>query len=491
MMKPLYRYPLMRLMLLAASIVLSWQTHAEVLAPEAVKADLSRLYEGLKAAEADLFAETAPAIFERRYKDLMQGYDRPQSMQRLHSDFQQFAALANHAHTRLTELNPGWSALLDSGGKIFPLGLTIAAGEVIVSGAPDGSGVLPGDRVLAINGVPNPLWLKQVTAHISAETSNLAYALLSGMEPYYFWLAFGALEQYTLELERSDQIRTVSVDTVALDALADNVTLEAGFRLAGREHALLSENIGYLRPGPFYNVEAKTPEEAYDPAALADYLAFIDRAFGEFIAAGVEHLVLDLRDNPGGDSSFSDPLIAWFAHRPFSFASDFRIRVSGETTAANQRRLDLSPHDTTSVSAQFARLYATAREGEVVSFEFAKSQPRSGQRFAGQVHVLVNRYSYSNAVSVAALIQDYGFGLVYGEPTRDMATTYGAMEHFTLPNTGFTVGYPKAHIIRPSGKKEVHPLVPDVPLTVPPLRGASDVMLQALLHRLQAVLSAG
>ena len=96
------------------------------------------------------------------------------------------------------------------------------------------------------------------------------------------------------------------------------------------------------------------------------------------------------------------------------------------------------------------------------------------------------RLSFSNAVSTAALIKDYGFGTIYGEPTRDMATTYGAMEHFTLPNSGFRVGYPKAHIIRPNGEERSHPVTPNVLLPVPATRGAEDTVLDALMARLSA-----
>jgi len=74
--------------------------------------------------------------------------------------------------------------------------------------------------------------------------------------------------------------------------------------------------------------------------------------------------------------------------------------------------------------------------------------PREGERFTGKVFVLIDRYSYSNAVNVAALVQDYKFGTVIGEETADMATTYGAMEQFTLPLTGLSVGYAKAYLIR-------------------------------------------
>ena len=122
-------------------------------------------------------------------------------------------------------------------------------------------------------------------------------------------------------------------------------------------------------------------------------------------------------------------------------------------------------------------MYAAAEIGDLISYEMPFAYPREGTRFTGQVHVLENRHSYSNAVTTAALIQDYEFGTIYGEPTRDMATTYGAIEHFSLPNSGFVVGYPKAHIIRPNGNARSHPVTPDVLISVPSVRGSEDIML--------------
>ncbi len=92
-------------------------------------------------------------------------------------------------------------------------------------------------------------------------------------------------------------------------------------------------------------------------------------------------------------------------------------------------------------------------------------EPRTGRRFGGEVYALINAQSFSNAATTAALIQDYGFGTVIGEPTTDMATTCAAMETFTLPHSGFEVAFPKAHIIRPSGREDLHPVTPDVELS--------------------------
>ena len=60
-------------------------------------------------------------------------------------------------------------------------------------------------------------------------------------------------------------------------------------------------------------------------------------------SGGVERVIVDIRQNPGGDNSFSDRMISWFADRPYRFASSFSIRVSEATTASNAARISL--HD--------------------------------------------------------------------------------------------------------------------------------------------------
>lgn len=448
--------------------------------------DLSRLYSGLQAAEADMFAATDRAIFERRYRELQDELSEGVSIGEFHTLLQQFAALTQHAHTRIEGLNPDWSGFISGGGKIFPLDLLVDNGEVIVAGAPEGSAVQPGDRILSLDGAPNSAWLSRLTRNISAETPELAYAQMANGAPYFVWLEYGPRDAFSVEIERGGETQKVQVNSIAADDFYNISSLETGFSLDGREAKMLSGNVAYLRPGAFHNLEAKTPEESYAPEALAAYTAFLDEAFSTFIEAEAAHLILDLRDNAGGDNSFSDPLVVWFADEPFRFASEFRIRVSAESIASNQARLDALPPGSESISHVLAELYAGAEAGELVPFEIPVVQPREGERFKGHVHVLVNRYSYSNAVTTAALIQDYGFGTVYGEPTRDMATTYASLEHFTLPHSGFSVGYAKAHIIRPSGVESSHPLEPDVRLPVQPVRGELDVMLRAMLERLQS-----
>lgn len=456
----------------------------DVLSPEAVREDFSALYTGLREAAYDLNAFTPEAMYEQRYQEMLATIDAPMSRLDAQVMFQRFAALARMGHARIDFPMSGYAAFREASGAAFPVSIRVHEGAVYVESAPRGLGLEAGDEIVAFNGDPNPVWLGRLARNVSAETPRLSHMIVELYLPGLIWIEWPDMTEGTLTVRRSDgATQTITVpflSTEERDALGSDAA--NAFSLDGREARMIDAGIAYLRPGPFYN---DTPgADVWDESAFAD---FVDESFAEFLAAEATDLILDLRDNPGGDNSFSDPVVAWFADEDFRFASDFRIRISDQTTAANLARLDASGETGTGgVSEQFAALYAGHEAGDLVSFEIPYAQPREGARFEGRVWVLVNRYSFSNAVSVAAMIQDYGLGTIVGEMTADMATAYGAMEHFTLPNTGLTVGYPKALIIRPNGDESVGPLIPDVSIALPAIRGETDMMLEEAVRRIRS-----
>jgi hypothetical protein len=242
-----------------------------------------------------------------------------------------------------------------------------------------------------------------------------------------------------------------------------------------RDYGLLEDGIAYLRPGPFFNNEQ--PVGGHPPSYQASaYLVFINDSFRKIRASGATDLIVDLRNNPGGDNSFSDPMVAWFAARPFRFASSFMLKASAATKADYARQRAAG----TPIDSDFARQMDTeAREpnGARYKYELPFVQPHMEPRFHGRVWILVNRHSYSNAASVAALVQDYGFGKVIGEETADVPSNYASIQSFTLPGTKIEVTYPKSHFVRPNGKDEISGVMPDFPIARPPVGAAGDLVL--------------
>ncbi|MEO0972068.1 MAG: S41 family peptidase [Pseudomonadota bacterium] len=458
-----------------------WQ---RTVSTQALQEDFATLYRGLRNAHADLFVHRSEADYEALYTKTLASLTEPMSLFDAHVRFQQFTAYGNVAHARLEFPSAAYQAFQDSGGRTFPIYLRLHEGRAYVddnrSGHPRPR---PGDELLTLNGVAISEWLERVAEHISADTPYIAHSLLEFTFARYLWLEAGEVASFTLGLrDAQGEPYEVMIEALGEQAQREIDRTQPGrFTLNSDERTarMLDDATAYLRPGPFYNAE--NPNALWDNSA---YLRFIDQAFADFLEARAQTLIIDLRDNPGGDNSFSDPLLAWFADAPFRFCSAFLIRSSDEAAASNQTRLDASADATAGVSAAFAREYAKTPRGQQFAFEIPLVTPRVEPRFEGQVVVLINRHSYSNAVNVAATVQDYGFGVIAGEKTADMATTYGAMETFTLPNTGLAVGFPKAHIIRPSGDRRVDGVTPDWPIASPITPSTEDVVLASVRKRI-------
>lgn len=459
---------------------------AERFDPGVIRSDFAALYEGLRGGAYDLYVHTPEPELDRLYEQTLTGFDRPLSVDEIRTRFQLFSAAARLGHVRVEVPGGDYDAFREAGGKAFPLILRIVNGRSYVgqdlSGLP---GIAPGDEIVSLDGVPMAEWLVRTGRHVSTDNDYMAHSLLEFQFPQLLWLERGEVDRFELVVRKADgrdhpvtvPARTRAEVMAASEAQPETLDLDGSSRSAD----MLGDGVAYLRPGPSYNVE---PEgNPWDPTA---FHTFVDEAFTRFIADGATDVLIDLRVNPGGDNSFSDLMVAWFADRPFRFASDFRIRVSPQSIASNAARLASQPPGADGASSRLAALYETVQPGDIVHFGFPESTPRDGPRFEGRVWVLVNRQTYSNAVSTAALIQDYGFGTILGEPTADLATSFGAMEQFTLPATGIVVGYPKAHIIRPSGDEEARGVTPDILIETPVIQPVSDPVLQQALSAIRA-----
>lgn len=444
--------------------------------PEELRADFVDLYRGLQSAHYDLYTRARRADYDRLYAAMLGDIRAPETRYQAARRFQRLAAFGRVAHARIDDNYRAWGAWLEGGGRAFPLTLRFRGGRAFVSGG-GGNRIGQGEELIVIQGRPIAGWIRTGTSNISADTDYMAGALLELDLPMVLWLELGPRDSFDVTVRGTDgnsRILSLPARTRGeMRAAASREPPRLDLAVSDRTFSILPGKIAYLRPGPFYNAAPG----ATDPYDNTTFRAFLDKAFARFLDAGATSLIVDLRDNPGGDSSFSDHMIAWFADRPFRFASGFRIRVSPEVIESNRKRMETSG-DAGGVPARFAALYAGAKPGDSVEFPIPEARPREGRRFTGKVFVLTNRNSYSNAVAVAATIQDYRFGTILGEETSDLATTYGAMETFTLKRTGIPVGFPKAYIIRPSGSLEPRGVVPDVPIETPIVEGTDDPVLK-------------
>lgn len=456
-------------------------SQTELLSPEIVRRDIASLYDGLEQAHFDLFAHRDRPAYAAYRDTLIAEVDEPLSKLDAAILFQRLAAYGRIGHARVDAPIQMFVQELMAGGALVPLFVRVDSEHVLLTATADMEGRFrAGDELLALNGRPAAEWLERLSSYVSADTPDMGHAQMEESFPILLAFELGQVDAVEVTIRKSDGRLVEGV--VPAVTLATRDEINAAFPtpafdtdFGSRAFEILPDGIGYLRPGPFVEIDSVTKTDApnYD---TTNFSTFIDDAFRRLIAAGTEDLIIDLRNNPGGDNSFSDPMVAWFADRPFRFASRFLLRASPQTKAAYRRQSEEMDRD--SVLAALSAAEAEQTDGARYPYPLPWNAPRLEPRFHGRIHVLINRHSYSNAASVAAMIQDYDFGELVGEATTDMATTYASVQTFDLPATGITVTYPKSRIIRPNGDETLAGVRPDHSVPREPIGTAVDVVLQ-------------
>lgn len=471
------------LMLVCSPVAASGQETGPqaVLSAEQARTELDLLYAGLEQAHYDLFAHRPRADYDRLHARMRGEINGPMTRQAAAILFQEFAAYGRVGHARLDAPVQGFVSHIQGGGRILPVFIRVDEGRVMLTEAADAEGWFPaGTEVLALDGEPVEAWLERLGVWVSAERPAMVHAQMEESFPALLWFALPDADGIEIIGRRVDgaviEGRARAVTIAELGALRKTwPTPSLSVDFSAPEFRLLGDGVAYLRPGPFQESEAAAGAEAF--------VAFVDDAFRRLIEAGTTDVVLDLRNNPGGDNSFSDPMIAWFADEPFRFASSFTLRASEQAKAWYDARDGMAAEG---ILGRLAAAEAIQPNGARYPFELEMNAPRPEPRFHGRVHVLVNRHSYSNAASAAALIQDYDFGEIWGEETADVPTTYASVIGFELPVTGFTVTFPKSRIVRPGGDERLIGVVPDRPLPREPIGVTEDVVLGQALEAIRS-----
>ena len=428
-----------------------------------VREDFAQLYQGLKVAHPGLFWLRSEAEYDAFYESSLKELDAADTELARWTVFQRFVAYGGVAHARIDFPYARYDQYRTAGGKALPVYFGYDEGWIIAEDFSE-QGLDQGTVITHLNDIDLDTWFDRANQVLSSDTDHISRSILKSQWPLYFWLWWELQgeqpDRVKLSVMQDDKLQTVWVSLVDRETLSMRMESRSQASTARlRSLDLLPDGVAWLVPGPFYNAE--DPTNVWDST---QYLTFIDDAFADILAHNTELLVVDVRNNPGGNNSFSDPMIQWFASEPFRFASAFWVRSSAQAAASNQARLDSAGDADKTISLAYKEAFETVPHGQDFEYSIDWVTPREGERYEGRVVVLVNEQSYSNAVSVAAIAQDYGFATVVGESTTDFATTYGAMETFGLPHTGLSVGFPKALIVRPSGDRELGPVLVDVPI---------------------------
>lgn len=421
----------------ALGVLVLWGANAfaadatEILEPprftaEPLRADLRELDRVLHAMPADLSHSVDERDLARAIQEMDRRLAASAAMTRDEA-WREFATLNplladGHLFVGYADWRADTRAHLAGGGRLFPWPIRVSPACELRA---------PGEaRLLAVNGRPAREICEQMMARVHGDTRAFRADLLSRRFWFFHWKLFGAPEHYTLTLDPGGR-RIVAGSTGLPDLLADEASFERQFRLTlpTTGDPAVGGGVAVLRLGTF-----AWPDKDR-------VLAFTKLAFETLRRENVPTLLIDLRDNGGGnDDQWIEGIMPYIATSPFRTASTYRKRVVTPDPAKNE-------------------VAGAVEDGEIGTWY--PPQPDNPARFRGQVQVAIGPGTYSSAVVMSTVVQDFGFGQLVGVGDAVRANQSGGTRSARLPHTGLMVVTPRFVLRRPSGAAEPRLLTPD------------------------------
>ena len=318
-------------------------------------------------------------------------------------------------------------AHLAAGGVLFPFEVQVTPQCEIRIRATLGGSISPLEnlRVKTINKLSAQQACDQMLARAHGDTINFRADLVSRRFWFYYWKLIGAPAMFDLELTGLKGTQSFPGSSDLPQVLADEASFERQFWLEA-----LTEDTVAMKLGTF-----AWPDKQ-------QLLDFTRASFEKMRRIGTKNLIIDLRDNGGGDDvMWIEGVMPYLATKPYRTGSTYRKRV----------------------------VVANPEKGEVVGDvvdgaidTWYPAQPDNPLRFKGKIYVVVGPGTYSSAVVFSNIMQDFDFGIVAGVGDSVRANLSGGVRRTTLTHSGLIVAAPRFELNRPSGAREPALFSPDI-----------------------------
>ncbi|HEY0244339.1 MAG TPA: S41 family peptidase [Mucilaginibacter sp.] len=183
---------------------------------------------------------------------------------------------------------------------------------------------------------------------------------------------------------------------------------------------------------------------------------FCDSVFRVMDEQDIHKLIIDLRENGGGNSALGRLLLDYITITPYRMAGESERKVSQgfkDHIMANKNLYGNNYDDLLKMpNGAFLK---------IGNDDFYKPEDRK-YRYKGKVCFLIGSNTFSSANMLSATIKDFKLATLIGEPTGEPGNDYGELCDIKLPQTGFIAFTSTTLWVRPNNDKtDNKPIYPD------------------------------
>ena len=229
-----------------------------------------------------------------------------------------------------------------------------------------------------------------------------------------------------------------------------------------------------LRMYEMYGMSVGMTEEQI--AQIPDFGLFLREMFSEMNQQGVKTLVIDVRNNSGGNSKLCDQLLSWLKPIDEIHKMSTMIRISKlwETQYPDMAMTFNEKLQKKGIAYRLGELYdlsilddgeSEKSEMDMIIDQMFVMNHSSDSLFTGKVIFMQGKDTFSSAGMLITKAVDNGIGIVIGENSVYTPSAYGDILTWELPNTHVQGFISHKIFVRPdASKKNENAIIPDIPL---------------------------
>ena len=392
--------------------------------------------EALEETHSGLYRYTQKADLDRIFDKAEKSLDHPMDFYEFYRVMMPAIAAVKCGHTTI-DLPPDVREETERLPRL-PFDVKVLKSEAYVFRDYAKAGTLAGKEILSINGVPAARMVFTMLAAVSKDgdiqssrqrviSNNFGENLITllGMRAPYEVILTGSRS------ERMEKIQVAGVNHTELVRMSKMLYPQDQPRKNFADLKFLDDGqIAYLT----YSAFGTNVEEGG---------AFMKRAFEAIQSKGSRALILDVRENAGGEDELGELLFSYLVDAPFKYYHDIIVNKWKGSFSFTAKYTD--PHQNLTVPEGVAEPRADGRAHITLAAEplLGLQQPNK-PTFPGRLFVLINGGSFSTTAEFLSVLDSHQRATFIGEESGGgyYGNTSGSVARIVLPNTRMVIYIP-------------------------------------------------
>ena len=366
-----------------------------------------------------------------------------------------------HGHTDV-EVNQEDAQLvfgdfINKGYKFLPFSVYLIDSTVCVRDIyTHSSDLKPGDKILSINGNKIEDVVSKLIGYQSGELYNYR---LHYVERTFIWdyPLYYPSTSFEITYQTQNKTKITKLNGITYED-TEKYTAEVFKELPKYHFEVIKDSIGLIS----YNSCEGIDENVFKN--------FLDSTFSVLKQKKIQNLVIDIRQNGGGNSDLNSILLQYVYDKTFSSYKSIDVKITEDIRKIHE-------------------FYAKFQNDTIIQLDVKRNNSGKINRpfFSGNVFILTSVQTFSSGADCAMLFKDFNIGTIIGQETGGLPSCYGDSYYFKLPNSGLEARVSFKTFIRPSGINDGKGVLPDVPInySINDLLNKKDLEMEYVLKRIQ------